>query len=340
MEIETTVAPAGLHLKHPELHHYTSLAGLEGILRSGVLWATHFQSLNDRSEVTHLQRELIEAVAQSTVPVINRLRQIDVRLLGESRAKGGPAAFAGLHARTLVDSFYRVAFTGVGVQAMAVPYIASFCSHSADQAYERHNGLLSQWRAYGRDGGCCLVFDTQRLIDLVLRESRAFYWVAIGIDDVTYATSDVVVAEKYEGLVSELTRLLEGGIRRKANWMPASEKGISGFIEASTRFKHQGFKEEREVRIVAVPGSAATANQAAREHPAEFTRQPIKPIRQSQAENRDRPYLALFETLGAQLPVSRIIVGPSRQQEANLRRATAAAGRLVKIVPSITPYIE
>jgi Protein of unknown function (DUF2971) len=340
MEIETTIAPAGFHLNHPELHHYTSLAGLEGILGSGILWATHFQSLNDRSEVTHLQKDLTEALAQAIIPVIDRLRLTDRRILGEMRAAGGLATFARRHAKVLIDSFYRVAFTGISAQAMAVPYITSFCSHATDQEYEKRNGLLSQWRGYGKDGGCCLVFDTRQLIDVLTKESYGFYWVAIGLDEVTYATPDIVVASEYSTLVSELARLIEGGIRRQVNWMPASEEGVSGFIEAATRFKHQGFREEREVRIVAVPGSAATSHAAAREHPREFVQQPIKEVRHTVKENRNRPYLRLFDTLAIKVPVTRIIVGPSRQQDANLSRVSAAVGRSIEVVPSATPFVE
>jgi hypothetical protein len=35
----------------PDLFHYTDANGLLGILRSRSLWATHFQSLNDTSEM-------------------------------------------------------------------------------------------------------------------------------------------------------------------------------------------------------------------------------------------------------------------------------------------------
>ena len=37
----------------PDLFHYTNSAGLPGILRSRSLWATHFQSLNDPTEMRY-----------------------------------------------------------------------------------------------------------------------------------------------------------------------------------------------------------------------------------------------------------------------------------------------
>jgi len=36
---------------YPELHHYTSFAGISGILESQTIWATQFSHLNDSSEV-------------------------------------------------------------------------------------------------------------------------------------------------------------------------------------------------------------------------------------------------------------------------------------------------
>jgi hypothetical protein len=337
MEIETTIAPAGFQLNHPELHHYTSLAGMEGILRSRTMWATHFQSLNDSSEITHLQVRLTDALAVALVPIVNRLRGIDRRVLGESRQAGGTSRYARRHAETLVNSFYQAAFTGETVPPMAVPFITSFCSHAADQPYERENGLLSQWRGYGADGGCCIVFDTAGLISLLQREWDGFYWVSNGIDDVTYATDDICVASRYAILVDELSKIVAGGIRGGAHEAPITPAAMVTFFDAATRFKHQGFKEEREVRIVAIPGSADTADKAVREH-AEFPHMPIKDVRIT-SENRGRPYLVLFDKLDIPWPIKRIIVGPSRSQDESLRRVALAVGNEFPLLRSETPFL-
>jgi hypothetical protein len=338
MEIETTVAPAGFHLGHSELHHYTSLAGMVGILASRALWATHFQGLNDSSEVTHLRSELTKAVAQALVPRVIQLRQTDKRILGESRTAGGPIQYATHHARTIVDSFYRVAFTGEGVTPMAPPFIVSFCSHANDHAYERENGLLSQWRGYGSDGGCCIVFDTRGLVEILARECGAFYWIGNGIDAVIYATPDVSIASLRPTLIAEFLKTIEHGIRRGIGWVQPSAGVIVQFLETATRFKHQGFQEEREVRIVAIPGSAETSQAAFRED-AEFVPMPIKPIRRSDGVNQSRPFIALFESLDVQLPIRRIIIGPSRHQKDNFQRASAVIRGRIDLVQSATPYI-
>jgi hypothetical protein len=338
VEVETIVARSGFHLRFPELHHYTSIAGMEGILRSRAIWATHFEHLNDQSEIIHLKSDLANALANAVCPIVARLRKSDSRVLGESRVAGGVSPYSRFLASTLVDSFYRAAFTGKGVRPMAVPFVSSFCSHASDQLYERENGLLSQWRGYGEDGGCCIVFDTAGLISMLLREFDAFYWIGNGIDEVVYATSEISVAVRYSVLVAELAKIVEVGLRRGLSQMPVTPAALTEFLDASTRFKHQGFREEREVRIVAIPGSSATADAVSREH-AEFTRQAIKSVRSHPSENRGRPYIVLFETLDAQLPINRIIVGPSRRQDDNFRRVSAAVGARFPLVRSHTPFV-
>jgi hypothetical protein len=339
MEIEVTVAPAGFHIDHPELHHYTSIEGMEAILSSGAFWATHFQSLNDSSELLHLQPKLTAALASAIVPIIVRLGKLIPRILVESRLAGGPILYGRRHAETLIDSFYRVAFTGQGVRPMAVPFIASLCSHAADQPYERCNGLLSQWRGYGQSGGCCIVLDTKDLIELLLCEWDSFYWIGLGIDKVTYDTPEMSVATQFPALISELSDLINQGLRTPITWTPASSGAIKTFLDASTRFKHQGFKEEREVRIVAIPGSAETADAVSREH-VEFKSPSIKAVHESNTHNRGRPFIRLFGSAQMKLPVRRILVGPSRRQDENLRRAKVAAGGRFPVAPSQTPYLE
>lgn len=49
---------ANVYDDHPHLHHYTDLPGLMGILETQTLWATHYKSLNDFSEIKHMRTEL------------------------------------------------------------------------------------------------------------------------------------------------------------------------------------------------------------------------------------------------------------------------------------------
>ena len=48
--------------RHPELHYTT--AGLEGILKTNTLWATHFLNLSDSSEIILLKKPLVDALEE------------------------------------------------------------------------------------------------------------------------------------------------------------------------------------------------------------------------------------------------------------------------------------
>ena len=109
----------------PNLFHYTDGNGLIGILGSSSLWSTHFQSLNDASEM-HYGRSLAWGLADTAEPGDKR------RFL--------------LRTMEIADS--------VIVQG-ATPYVVSFCS-SGD--------LLSQWREYGgRGAGYSIAFGFKEL---------------------------------------------------------------------------------------------------------------------------------------------------------------------------------
>jgi len=67
--------------------------------------------------------------------------------------------------------------------------------------------------------------------------------------------------------------------------------------------KHRGFREEREVRIVAMPQSERALADRGRECEL-LGRPPIKDV-----HGNSKKYVALFESLNATLPIKRIIVG-------------------------------
>lgn len=94
----------------PALYHYTDLGGLLGILKSGVIWASQAQYLNDTQELLHaysLFREEIER-RRSCGQIDDQMRDL---LLG-----------------------------AIDVSPWVMVFICSFSEHS---------DLLSQWRAYG-----------------------------------------------------------------------------------------------------------------------------------------------------------------------------------------------
>jgi hypothetical protein len=259
---------------HPELHHYTTFQGLKGIVETNTIWATHYRDLNDSTEVVHLKELLVGALTPRFNKAFHDMCNRQERR--HLKAKGGdPKQLA----RFLTDSLYSVTF-GDGASTSSVDaFITSFCTHADDKPYDRENGLLSQWRGYGADGGCCLVFDTAAICNLLEQES-ADYWGYLHMNTVQYAVDAVSVDEIFPELMSDcdkhFLRIISQVCNPQAEPSSPQRHDPRRFLSSATLFKHQGFREEREARIVAIRNSSNS--QAVREAAARlcdnFTRMP------------------------------------------------------------------
>ena len=58
---DITVCSKEFQERHPRLYHYTSRAGLEGIVGSRTMRATDYRSLNNFSEIIHLKKPFTES---------------------------------------------------------------------------------------------------------------------------------------------------------------------------------------------------------------------------------------------------------------------------------------
>jgi hypothetical protein len=238
---------------HPELHHYTTEGGLKGILSTEAIWATHFSDLNDASEVKFLQGPLTSALSDRFMRlVVQRQNQTPSMLLRVQKFGGAEKVGATL-ARQLVRIMYQITFEGADAREFGAPFIASFCSHADDQPYEKEHGLLSQWRGYGRDGGYCIVFDTAKLVNLLKSEFDAFDYVYLNIGPARYQRDNI--ANTFPELIGNCEQLLSEAL--DGNMEPLAHDAMRPFLEGATVLKHQGFHEEREVRIVAMPIASA-----------------------------------------------------------------------------------
>ncbi len=333
--IEVTIAVAGFATAHPELHHYTSFEGLAGIYQSNTLRATHFTNLNDSTEVI-LFREPLTAELEKRFEVLIRARQKqDRRVVFQIFKAGGIKAVSTGLAKGLASRLYQVTFEGGASFKFCDTYIASCCAHT-DQSYEFENGLLSQWRGYGTGGGFCIVFDTAKLISMLAEEFDRWHYVRINIDGVHYA----IDGEPPSNLFSELVNCCETILTEvlSGNMEPAATDAFLPFVGGATLYKHQGFREEREVRVVAMPGSQELQDRVNVES-GETDSRPCKNVSIINDKSGKRSYISLFEELTTELPIKRVIVGPSRNQEKNFELACTLLPKGLLVTKSATPFI-
>ena len=268
-----------------------------------------------------LRDPLTRAVSTRFLSYLLNRQLIDPEFRRYIHKHGGCYALAQSDARQLVSLLYGATF-----EASAAPFITSFCSHAGDASYVKEHGLLSQWRGYGSDG-FCIVFETASLVTLLCHEFETYNWVHFTIGHVCYATEDVAINSEFPVLLDRCASLLY-----------EKKRGLAQlFIASAPRFKHQGFREEREVRIVAVPAPREVLAHLFREHPDYDLPKRTKTIYMNEASEHRR-HIALFETMGTSLPIKRVIVGPSPNQKDNYARARAVIAPEIPITCSATPF--
>jgi len=299
--------------EHKKLYHYTNWDGLLGILKSKSLWATHYRFLNDSSEFTFFGNRLISLLEGVVDDEYERLRGKKSRAGRRSGPSADPNSFATNFVNILVSSHYKVTEREV--------YIASFCGEHKESPYVQDNGLLSQWRAYGPGGGFALVFDTRKLWDLLALEAKRFPADGIHLSTCVYSddedTFEREFSEQIGTLAENAKRFVGLALNRKLNEHDQTalyEETLWPFVFCCSRYKHCGFKEENEVRVVIAPA------------PFEAIKDGITSIaRQSRYRNGQcTPYVSLFESSEITSAVERVIVGPCKD-----KMSRAAAVRVI-----------
>lgn len=294
--------------EHQQLCHYTTATGLHGILTSRQLWATHSSYLNDGEEITGFFDRKLPALLNSTV------RSAIMKIAGGEPGSTEVKNAGGIESvvKNLTNEMH-MAIRDATLSFNQV-YVTSFCKvlkgNSAD------DGLLSQWRGYGTDGGYAIIFDTKKLEELLHVEQSRYHYQSFQIGDVQYHEHD----ENLATIHSE-TR----------EWEDVLHKAILGFILTQKRekfepvlaavtslsgmHKHFGFHEESEVRVLALP----TNKELLKEARDGGDLRPRKNVSFYPRNGILVPHISLFEPFQnveqPALPITKIIVGPHPEKK-------------------------
>ena len=227
---------------YPELWHYTTGAGLHGILTSQQLWATDISYLNDAEEFTgFFDRKLLHILEAGVREGIVEAKKTQEGL-NHIKDLGGESVILKNISVHLLEAIRE---TTLKLQV----YVTSFCSPSRDST---EDGLLSQWRGYGLDGGYAIVFDTKKLVELLIDEQQRFFYSFGHWGDVDYFDMDATEVAHEETLEWEETiRKTIAGLVIKGD-IRIGEELFEPILCLATRHKHRGFREESEVRISCV----------------------------------------------------------------------------------------
>lgn len=244
-----------------KLSHYTTLSGLEGIVKTKSLWASNASFLNDKAELTHA----LDASKKA------------IKLLSSKKAlrAWGPAI------ETAFDELKR------GLQAQS--YVACFC---------RDDDNLSQWRGYGGAvQGVSLTFEQVALTRRLRKDSAHLQHVVYAKLTTAQKLRDALEAELRD--IAELEEAL-GASDEKEQQADIMAR-ISRLLP---KFKHLGFRDEREWRYVVQKDIPASDMQF------------------RVLQNKIVPYIKIGTT-ETKLPIRSIRVGPGTDQELTARSVEA-----------------
>lgn len=228
------------------LFHYTSANGLLGILSSGELWSTAYYCTNDESETAAgkgvlspmFRQETHKMVAEND-PLVTTFSNRGVDIFDYARG-------------------FEQQITGQTFSAICM-YITCFCKARTKEDFT--HGLLSQWRAYGPDGGYAIQFSRKKLSAVIEKTNKAV--------DIVYELKDVyydnetphkleVMSHKdkfiqaYKNHLKKLSAPLSELLAKKT--MSSSIAGLLGgpwesLLDYLIQTKNKHFAEEREVRL-------------------------------------------------------------------------------------------
>lgn len=323
---------------YQELFHYTDIAGLKGIIESQTLWATHAAFVNDTTEIKLFRERLPDILKPAVAKRITELARIPANqsLIRQHGGNQNAVEELSTHiSKIMFDSLHGTQ----GTLPYVEPFVTSFCT-AATAKIARH-GLLSQWRSYAEQGGYAIVFDTLGL-DALLKE-EAGRWPRNSL-----FAGDVIYSDNEEKLRFELDQQLNAITASITQWLKVPqnpetlENTYSALIQCACLFKHWGFREENEVRIVSVlPGKELA--EAHRAHaPEAAMKQRWNFIRAGMAV----PCIHLFEGLtrlpNEPLPITRIIVGPHWNKNERRRAAESLLEQHhlnIQVSVSEIPYV-
>ncbi|WP_164871718.1 DUF2971 domain-containing protein [Solirhodobacter olei] len=288
-----------LHAPFPNrLYHYTSAAGLIGILSSRSLWLTDLRYMNDMSELQFAQQAIDQCISDK---------------LSDPSLSEAQKEFLSRISRS-----YNPFDSGAAV------YSASFCENK---------NLLSQWRAYrGQGGGYALGFDffhTIRLLDRPCFLRRIIYGVEQQRSIIDDAVTNLLAGVHDGSKDLQLSDVSD-------QFLPAACQVFSQLAaELLFCLKHPDFHEEREWRLVSTTPQLSPIQREL--IPPQF-REFQGNIIPYYAVSYDRSVKASNDDLsGIGFPIQEVVIGPTVSgdlNESSLRTLMLSLSR--DIVPNIT----
>lgn len=299
--------------KNVELWHYTSADGLVGILKSQCIWATDYRHLNDCLELKHAKNILQGQLLPEVLLVAQEICGASAEARDYIDKNGGINKVSVVETKDTIEMIWK-ALMDMG-PLFTVPCILSFCSYETVDKNLQENGLLSQWRGYGIDGGYAIVFNLAELLNRFEKEVNDFRCAGAGSGYVCYKCNGLGKGSDlrtYLDRIITFARKLYSYRVYRTHKPEVDEKDIEALMHCLSRFKHVGFEEEREYRFFVFAWK--NEKMVKEKFPLDGDKRLFREIKFRLQGGTHIPYVEMFKGSGG-LPIERIIVGPHKEKE-------------------------
>ncbi len=322
------------------LWHYTNLEGLMGILSNQALRATDYRFLNDSSEVMYSKTIVLSALLPRFTKIISEGYESDIKFKSVVDAKGGIEKAANQDASRMADLLYDGLLKSPKMRN--IPYLLSFCQKPVSDADSQEQGLLSQWRGYGRDGGYAIIFNKKNLLEQFNLEEDSFYYGLADHGPASYGKGALAVGALKSHLDDVCDYAIQFFIASNSNSErpKTTPEYLGSLIRCMMLIKHPAFNEELEYRFHAFP----LARGEMIDFP-EFKESAGKEYKKVLTINKKglvTPYINFFEKT-SRLPIEKICVGPHREKELRVDSIKnylhIIGAKHIEVLSSKIPYI-
>lgn len=318
-----------------DLWHYTTAEGLKGILSDQTLWATDYRYLNDESEITYSKTIIHKMMLPKVIDKIKQICDVNSDAKKIAELYGGVRKIAGIEIDETIDILFNAMLNRPG-SPQQIPFVLSFCKVPENDNFKQNNGLLSQWRGYGKDGGYAIIFNTNELIRDFEKETDSFDYGPTADGSVVYDTDNLGETDDMKKYLSRLNdyayKVCESRLSKK-ELPPTETTNIGALFTCMVFLKHKGFEEEKEYRFCVMPSS--------KEMPCDSSKA-IKKIEIRNSGGTLVSYIRLFEH-SENLSIKGICVGPHHEKESRRESIKTYLGSIgldkVKVFSSEIPYI-
>jgi len=247
--------------------------------------------MNDTTEFFHADELLCNASAQAFNEIFKQDRKLSVSLKGREYQQALEH-----DSKKQIEALSEVLSNDY--------YIFSSTQHS--DKYEMENGSLVMWRGYGKENGCAIVFDKEKLVALADALPKNGNAVSTIDGEVCYLKEAEGVKTKfgteYRVFVDYLKYIASLALNPNGNSLYDEVDGLNPYIKMKALTKHHAFESEHEYRlsilrsIPAINGTdknLMTVENGTIKLPIASDGTPIKKIIVSPFSNQDKNYKIL-----------------------------------------------